>query len=202
MLNRKVKCSKCDNTRLLNLDKVKDFIEKEGFTFVGAMSVDDERKYVIEIICPNGHKRKTSWSSFAYQKSRCQIGICNKTGQKLRKSKKDIVRVFEEAGYKVLKFPKQYLNNKTKFTIICHNKHRRHISYNHFIKVKECPDCNGFRRPYKLNEVKDIFKNARCEFLAEEYVNSHTPMRYKCVCGSEKYSIRLYDFMSGVRCQK
>lgn len=202
MLNRKVICPECENSRLLSVDKIRDYVESMGFKFVTASNIDDGAKCKIEIICPNGHIIHTSWGSFAYQKCRCNKGKCNVTGEKLRRSKEEIIKEIEMNGYKVVDGQQEYENTKSKITLICKNNHRWTVSYNHFLKVRECPDCDGFRRPYTYEEVKEIFQKEGCKLLEYEYKDTRTQMNYQCVCGSNRYKIRLHDFLRGVRCKR
>ncbi|BDH63300.1 hypothetical protein MTP04_34300 [Lysinibacillus sp. PLM2] len=186
----------------LSISKIKTYVEKEQFIFISANNIYDAKKCRIKIVCPNGHENETSWSSFAHQKCRCKKGICNVTGSKLRKNLTEIVEEIKEYGYKIIDGLVDYINNKSTLTLKCPYSHERKISYNHFKKVPDCPDCNGFRRIYTYEEVKGIFEDEGCELLEIEYLNSKTPMKYKCVCGCDEYTIRLYDFQNGVRCQR
>lgn len=93
------------------------------------------------------------------------------------------------------------MNNKSPLKLLCENQHIWKISYNHFMKVKECPDCKGFRRPYKYEEVKGIFEKQGCTLLETEYINNRQLMKYKCVCGNDEAFIRLTDFLRGTRCK-
>lgn len=182
--------------------KIKTYVEKEGFTFISVNHIDDAKKCRIQIVCPNGHENETSWNSFAHQKSRCKKGICNVTGSKLRKNSTQVVEEIKEHGYKIIHGLDSYTNNKSILTLLCPYNHERKISYNHFKKVPDCPDCNGFRRPYTYEEVKEIFKEDGCVLLEPKYIDTKTPLKYICVCGCDKYSIRLSDFLNGVRCQR
>lgn len=202
MLNRKVICPMCENSRLLSVDKIKAYFESHEFTFIAAENSKDAKKCRIEVICPNGHYLRTSWSSFAHQGSRCKKGLCNVTGNKLRKKLEEIISEIKVRGYEVIEGQDEYVNNKSKLTLLCKNGHRWSVSYNHFMKVRDCPDCDGFRRPYEYEEVKEKFRKEGCKLLESEYVNSGTPMRYRCVCGSTRYKIRLNDFIAGVRCKR
>lgn len=50
-----------------------------------------------------------------------------------------------------------------------------------------------------LQEVRQYFVNYGCELLEENYVNAHTKMRYRCVCGKES-QINFNNFSNGKRC--
>lgn len=202
MLNRKVICPICENSRLLSVEKIKAYVESNEFSFVSAVNLEDARKCIIEIICPNGHKLTTSWHSFAHQKCRCNKGICNVTGNMLRRNVREIISDIEAYGYEVLDGVDEYVNTKSQLVLLCKNDHRWSVSYNHFMKVRNCPDCKGFRRPYQYEEVKEIFRKEGCELLESEYVDNRSPLRYRCVCGSTRYKIRLSDFQNGIRCKR
>ncbi|MGE7662668.1 HNH endonuclease [Peribacillus sp. NPDC097197] len=202
MLNAKVICPKCENSRLLSIKKIKSYVEEKGFKFITATNVTDSKKCKISIVCPNGHARETSWCSFAYQDRRCNKGLCNEIGNKLRKELKDVISEFEQNGYVLVEGLGDYTNNKSPLTIRCKNNHLWQVSYNHFMKVRECPDCNGIQRHYKYKEVIELFENEGCSLLELEYINSKTPMKYQCVCGNENCKVRLTDFLRGVRCKR
>ncbi|WP_340002075.1 hypothetical protein [Oceanobacillus sp. FSL K6-0127] len=187
---------------MLSIEKVKNYIVSQGFIFVSAEHLESSRECKIEVICPRGHEYNTTWHSFSHQKCRCKKGLCNTTGNKLRKKAKEVISEFELQGYKFIGELKDYKNNKSKLRLLCENNHPRNISYNHFMKVKKCPDCNGFRRPYEYEEVKKIFEREGCILLEPTYINTKTIMKYQCVCGEDSCYIRLTDFLRGVRCKR
>lgn len=53
---------------------------------------------------------------------------------------------------------------------------------------------------FSLKTVQDYFKKYGCELLEAEYQNARTPMRYRCVCGTES-QICFYSFKNGNRCK-
>lgn len=50
-----------------------------------------------------------------------------------------------------------------------------------------------------LKEVKEYFKSQGCKLLADKYINAHTKMKYRCVCGNISH-IHLNNFQNGKRC--
>lgn len=202
MLNFKVICPKCENSRLLNIKKIKEYVEGRDYKFISATNINDCKMCKIIIICPNGHERETSWHSFRYSSRGCKRGICNNTGNKLRKDKMDVFSEIKQNGYTVIDGLDEYINNKSSLTLLCENHHVWKVSYNHFMKVRDCPECNGYQRRYNYEEVKEIFRKEGCKLLELEYLNSHTPMHYRCICGNDECNIRLTDFLRGVRCKR
>jgi hypothetical protein len=53
---------------------------------------------------------------------------------------------------------------------------------------------------YNLQIAREIFHDAGCHLLAEEYKTCSEKMEYICVCGTRS-SIKLSHFLSGVRCR-
>lgn len=51
----------------------------------------------------------------------------------------------------------------------------------------------------EFSQVKAAFELAGCELLTETYVNNHTPLPYRCSCGSESI-IAYANFRRGSRC--
>ena len=54
---------------------------------------------------------------------------------------------------------------------------------------------------FKIEEVKEIFKNGGCELLETKYSNARTPVKYRCSCGDIS-KICLDSFKRGNRCKK
>ena len=59
----------------------------------------------------------------------------------------------------------------------------------------------GRNKKYTTAEVKKYFADNGCELLEEEYVNSHTRMKYRCKCGNESV-VNWNNFHQGKRCKK
>lgn len=56
-------------------------------------------------------------------------------------------------------------------------------------------------RRYTIEEVEKIFKDNGCELLETEYINSKTPIEYRCNCGRIS-KIQLTHFLNGHRCKE
>ena len=52
-----------------------------------------------------------------------------------------------------------------------------------------------------IEYAKQFFEDRDCELLETEYINTHTKMRYICICREESY-IRFRDFKLGKRCKR
>ena len=57
-------------------------------------------------------------------------------------------------------------------------------------------------KKFTFKEVKQYFEDHDCELFETEYINSQTPMKYRCDCGNRKCKIRFNDFKKGIRCIK
>jgi hypothetical protein len=56
-------------------------------------------------------------------------------------------------------------------------------------------------KSYEFEYVKNYFLNQGCELLEEQYINSHTKMKYKCSCGNIS-EINFDRFQIGSRCKQ
>jgi len=87
------------------------------------------------------------------------------------------------------------------------------------ITNKKCKICNcsiGFYSIYcikcskmfsaekikhNVKYIKNFFKEQKCKLLTIKYINSHTKLKYKCICGNIS-KITFCNFKNGVRCRK
>lgn len=62
-----------------------------------------------------------------------------------------------------------------------------------------CSEASGGRR-FSYDQVKSYFAEQDCELLTTDYVNSVTPIEYRCVCGTVA-TTTFGNFREGRRCQ-
>lgn len=96
-----------------------------------------------------------------------------------------------------------YVNIKELMDYICECGNESKISFDNFKHGKRCKQCglnklaNKFKHDYEY--VRSFFKMEGCILLSSDYINSHTPLNYICVCGNERH-ITFSDFQNGKRC--
>lgn len=95
----------------------------------------------IQYICPNGHKTSALWHNF--NKKGCTCIDCFKLRKRI--SYEDILKSFNERGYKVISPSKEYYKAayKQKIRYVCPNNHEHEIMYQDFINNHGCPECAG-----------------------------------------------------------
>jgi len=112
---------------------------------------------------------------------------------------KNIVEAVE--GYILIST--EYVRCKDYLIIQCDKGHPFPMTFTAFnVGGHRCPICNtGGNYKYDLEIAKEIFKLGNCELLADEYINTDTPMPYICSCGKPS-TIALKEFMHGQRCKE
>jgi DNA-directed RNA polymerase subunit RPC12/RpoP len=106
---------------------------------------------------------------------------------------------FKEQGCVLLS---EYTGSSKPLRYICRCGKESTTIWDNFKQGKRCGRC-GSRRTVKftLEEIKQIFKDAGCEFLDDAYVNNTTPYKFRCSCGNEE-TIKIQYFRQGVRCSQ
>lgn len=96
----------------------------------------------------------------------------------------DVKKAFEDKGYTLLE--NSYKNIKTKMKYICPN-HPDQVQEIKYLTIKGGGGCNacgyermGKKRRLSFEEVKNRFEKLGLVLLETHYVNSETPMKYKC----------------------
>lgn len=79
----------------------------------------------------------------------------------------------------------KYINNNMKLQWRCTKGHEWLASFG---KIKNsgswCPECSH-RKPYTLEYVKQYAYNKNGKCLSEKYINSDTPLQWRCIKGHE-----------------
>ena len=103
----------------------------------------------------------------------------------------------EEVGYKLLS--DEYVDNRTKLTILCDKGHEYTVTWNNFKSGKRCPYCIG--RHKTIGEIKKFVSTSAKGYvcLSDKYINNSEKLKFKCDKGHE-YSATLANFQQGRRC--
>lgn len=192
--------------RKYNLAEVKQKLKEKGFTLLSEEYVESHQK--LKVICKCGKQTEITFKQFL-KSGRCRF--CYYETVKARKTNA------LASGLKECKRCKNILSLDA-FDTHKSGKHGRNPVCKKCrieqrtaeIECKKCGNtfvgdqrrvyCDGcYRKTYTLDDARGIFKNGGCTLLADRFVNSRTKMEYICECG-EQHSIRLHDFVRGVRC--
>lgn len=103
---------------------------------------------------------------------------------------------FEERNWKLLST--EYLGSQKKLSVVCPEGHEAAITWNNFNKGQGCKECAGNEK-FTLEQVQGFYEEKGCELLEQKYVNSMTPMHFRCSCG-EIGKCEYGNFRQGRRC--
>jgi hypothetical protein len=110
-----------------------------------------------------------------------------------------VAEYFKEQGCVLLS---EYKGNLKPINYICKCGRESTTTWNNFLQGRRCGRCKLKRAvKFTLEEVKQLFADAGCEFLDETYDNNTTPHRFRCSCGNEE-TIKVQYFQRGVRCSQ
>ncbi len=153
-------------------------------------------------ICECGNK---SWIVFSH----FERGVrCKKCGYKNRKKTpvkltiNDVRKAFDAVGYILL--ATEYHGVLQHLPYICGSCGcETEIRFSDFQDGHRCKECANKKlsvsKKYSFEFVRLYFSNQDCELLSGDYVDSVTPLDYRCSCGA-KSVIRFYAFLRGQRC--
>lgn len=191
------------------LESVKAFYAKHGCTFISG-----EYKTMLDeytFICPCGNEHTSRFESFYKHKKRCKACAGKETSERRRLKKDVIVRALESKGFTYLNH--YWSKNEAAKTdrnwlmvdYICKGGHIHTGKYYHSVVVSEyaCMRCvwdllkEVERLP--IARVREVVESFGMTLLSTEYVNNHTPIQVKCVCG-KPYTTTLMTITHGYRC--
>jgi len=188
------RCIKCSGKEKHTIEQAKQ-IYKDG----GCILLED--KYInshipMRYICECGNESTTSLSCF-------QSGHrCAKCGGNEKHTNEYIQQYYKDRGCKVLD---KYVNNSIPMRFICECGKESKTNFNNFKNGVRCKECgrqktiNGLKHSNEY--IKKFFRDRKCEWLGDEYINNHTLMEFRCECGNES-EITLRCFQRGQRCAK
>lgn len=111
-------------------------------------------------------------------------------------TEEEVINMFSDVGCKLIN---KYESTSKPLVYECRCGNISTTQFHHFKNGnKTCPFC---RKRKDIKDVIKIFKDKDCELLTSEYINSHTPLKYRCSCGNIS-RIALSNFQNGKRCMK
>lgn len=155
-------------------------------------------KTVMKYRCVCGNESTIRYDDFRRGK-RCLQCKYKKQSEESRTPFAEVKSMFEKEGYTVVS---DKVDKNRKVDVICPKGHSWKATTYTFKSGARCMKCQKeklsekYRKP--LEEVKAIFESEGAELLSE-YVNTETPVTYRCVCGNTAVGY-IKAFEKGVRC--
>jgi ribosomal protein S27E len=184
------RCGRCSSRTKLTIEQVKEAFNAEAMELL-----DDE--YInahlsLKFRCSNGHEHQITWDKFQ-QGQRCAYCV-GKTKPTIEK----VEEAFDSAGMDLLE--NKYVNKSTPLKFRCSNGHEHQITWDKFQQGQRCSHCAGTAR-LTTGKVREAFHAAGMELLENEYINSSTPLKFRCSNGHE-HQITWESFQQGARCRR
>ena len=191
--------------------KYKNFVsklEKFNATVITTLeeylsSVETEKYPELQIQCPNDHQfsmRVTSlYNKLASIKKNPECNVCAKCENPVGAVEEKSVR----SACKRLGFTFYTYDIDTRMVTYkckCGNKSNSYASNLTSIgRQAQCAKCQNEKFRVKTDDVQKKLAEYSCELIGE-YVNTHTPIEYKCVCKAT-VKVRYCMFLAGKRCK-
>jgi len=184
------RCYYCSRNVPVSIEFIRNEMAKEGYILLSDKYIN--RKFKLDVLCPNGHFFRIGWNAWSAGKHRCKY--CNGGA---RYSYDYIKNAFEKEGYKLL--TKKYINNKQKLVFICPNGHKYYITWSNWKLGYRCAKCaNNIKKT--IYEVKQSFENEGYYLLTTEYKNNK--QKLKCICPNDHiWEVSWSDWVQGYRCR-
>jgi very-short-patch-repair endonuclease len=159
--------------KALTYEHVKNFFKEQNCELLSTEY--DNAHYVMKYKCICGNISQISYNNLKKGRrcSDCKGGV--------RLNFEDVKVYFQEQGCELLST--EYINSQTLMKYKCNCGNISETSYAPFKKGHRCSRCGGNEKS-SYEYVKKYFQEQECELLEVEYINSHTPMKYKCICGN------------------
>ncbi len=174
----------------MDIGKVEKSFNTEGYCLLTKEYKNQDQK--LEYICPNGHKRSTTWKNWKRGR-RCLLCKNQSTKPTI-----DVIKTsFEKEGYILLS--KRYINNKTKLDYICSVGHKNSITWADWNSGGyRCPDCANNKR-LTISFIKEELNKEGYTLISDNYTNNTTELIVICPEGHEFKTSRV-KWTSGNRC--
>lgn len=198
-------CYKCNidklnNHRRLPYQKIKEYIEKEGYYLLVESEDYKNGSTLITLKCPEGHTYKTRYNNFRGG-SRCPICHRIRQANNQRLSIEEVRKRCESRGFTLLE--NTYNKSDQKMLFQCKNGHQIEMLYSNIARGVGCKLCYNERigdlKRYPYEFVKNKIETMGYMLLSEKYYGSKSPI--ECLC-PEGHSWRtsLTSINNGHRC--
>ena len=126
----------------------------------------------------------------------------------IKRTYEEVKKEFVDRGCILL--TQEYINGNQYLDYIAKCGHKHRMTFNHFKRNNNnsgtyCLSCAykeaGKQKKYSQEYVENCFKENGCELL-DKYVNCHTGIKYKCVCGNIAYTTFSNFHNRGSLCMK
>lgn len=173
------------------LDNIRRYFADQGCELLEDQYVNAHVRMRYRCVC--GKESCINLNNFQNGK-RCgcgRVGLHRLTDDELRLEVEDI-------GYQFIS--SEFLNGKHVITCVCCCGEKRCCELKNLRRSSGCRKCRDNAARLKFEDVKKHFSDNGCELLETNYVNAHTLMNYKCICGAES-RIVFDSFKNGNRCK-
>jgi hypothetical protein len=186
------RCRKC-SLKMIDPEVIKNSLREENYQFI---EIAEGGKTNYFYICPNGHRRKLSFSNW-------QIGhrclICSNC---TKKNIKDVRASFKKEKYTLLE--KEYINAIAKMKYKCPKSHINHMSWNKWEQGRRCPTCaniqTGLSKKLDIKYVEMQFSKDDYKLLSKKYINAKQKLLFECPRKHRHY-ITYDKWKKGQRCK-
>lgn len=168
-----------------DITSVKEFINKTGYTLLSSEFINSQEP--LKILCSNGHIIKPCFSEFK-RKARCNDCSGNK-----KPTIASIQEFIKSKGFTLIST--EYVNNNSKLSVECSNKHIWSIHWNNLKNGNGCPDCYGNKK-FTLEEVTSHLNENGYSLVDKKYKNMDEKMTLICP-NNHLYTTRFHDFKNG-----
>ena len=143
-------CAKCSGSIVEHHEVVNAF-ESEGYQL---LSKYYKCNIPLDFVCPNGHKRNITWTSFALGHR------CNKCSGNYQRTYEEVYKLFKYQGCTLLSA--SYVHSKTPMKYKCECGNISTIALSNFMQGKRCKKCapqriNSTRKQNIQNKKQSIF---------------------------------------------
>lgn len=170
-----------------SIDQVRDYFTSHSCTLL-----EDEYKNgrtPMSYRCVCGNISKIRFDNFC-NGQRCQNCKAKKTSVKNTKySYEDVVLILEAQNCKLLESKESYVNSQAYMRFVCKCGSESATTLSLFIRGRRCLNCRSARRAatrrQPIEKIRELFALDGYTLLSEEYVNTSTPVKFRCPNGHE-----------------
>ncbi|HEY9877807.1 MAG TPA: hypothetical protein V6D29_05090 [Leptolyngbyaceae cyanobacterium] len=183
--------------RKLTHEEVEAKYRAAGYTL---LSQYENATAKLRVLCAAGHQYQGTWTAFS-QGKRCPECAKRTRANKRRTPQEVVFKAFADEGYQLL--VKQYQTNITRMDCLCPKNHRIKMDWASFREGTRCYECA--KATWGQTKKRNTALKAKAAFqaagytLLDDYIDSHTPMRFRCPDGHE-HQLSWTNFDAGYRC--